>query len=122
MQIHIEGLEIYAYHGALPEEKALGQPFIFDLEVDIGESEGAITDRVHDTVDYTDIIDTVSEVATAESYNLLERLAQVVAETLMERFSLERVWVKVTKVRPPVPVALAGVAASLELERGDAYE
>ena len=34
-RIHINGLEIYAYHGVFPEEKEKGQPFVLDITLEL---------------------------------------------------------------------------------------
>ncbi|MHB1343663.1 MAG: dihydroneopterin aldolase [Thermoleophilia bacterium] len=118
MDIHIDGLEAYGYHGVLPEEKILGQQFIFDVRLSIAECRGVTSDDVSDTVDYTEVIDVVTEVATCASYDLLEKLAGSVAEAVLQRFPVDSVWVRVTKPHPPIPCALRGVGVSLEIRRG----
>lgn len=119
MDIHIDGLEAYGYHGVLPEEKVLGQQFRFDLRLTIAECRGATSDDVADTVDYTEVIDVVTEVATCTSYDLLEKLAGSVASAVLGRFPVDSVWVRVTKPHPPIPCAVRGVGVSLEMARGD---
>lgn len=120
MDIHIDGLEAYGYHGVLPEEKTLGQQFRFDLRLTMDECRGVRTDDVADTVDYTEVIDLVTEVATCTSYDLLERLAGAVADAVLDRFPVDSVWVRVTKPHPPIPCALQSVGVSLEAARPDA--
>lgn len=117
MDILIEGLQIYGYHGVLPEEKSLGQQFVFDLRLTMAECRGADTDEMTDTVDYTEVIDVVSEVAAYESYDLLERLAAAVGKSLLARFPVDVVWVKVSKPHPPVPCSVRGVGVACELRR-----
>jgi dihydroneopterin aldolase len=117
VQIEIEGLEIYGYHGVLPEEKSLGQIFRFDLRLTVESCPGVVTDCVTDTIDYTEVIDVVTDAAGCSSYNLLERLAGAVATAVLERFPVDAVWVRVTKPHPPIPCAVAGVGVSLELRR-----
>ncbi|GAB4245581.1 MAG: dihydroneopterin aldolase [Thermoleophilia bacterium] len=117
MKVRIEGLQIYAYHGVLAEEKVLGQPFLFDVVLDLEECRGCFTDEVADTIDYTEVIDVVNDLATERSYNLLERLARVIAEGLLFRFPAERVTVCVRKPRPPIPCSLEGVGVEVEVLR-----
>lgn len=119
MDIYIDGLKAYGYHGVLPEEKTLGQQFIFDLRLSMEECAGVRTDDVADTIDYTEVIDVVTDVATCESYDLLERLAGSIAHSVLTRFPVDSVWVRVTKPHPPIPCALTGVGVSLELSRAD---
>jgi dihydroneopterin aldolase len=120
MDFFIDGLEVYGHHGVPPEERVLGQRLVFDARLTMGQCRGAHTDEVADTVDYTEVIDVITEVATVETYSLLERLAQVTAETILRKFSLlDEVWVQVTKPHPPVACTLASVGAAVELQRAD---
>lgn len=118
MQIHVEGLEVYGYHGVLPEERSLGQLFRLDIRLDMEDCPGSASDRVEETVDYTEVIDVVAEIVGCRSFNLLERLADEVAVTVLSRYPVDAVWVRVTKPHPPIPCALAGVGVSLERRRG----
>ena len=120
MDFFIEGLEVYGHHGVPLEERVLGQRLLYDVRLSMKDCQGAETDRVEDTIDYTEIIDVITEVTTVESYSLLERLAQVVAETILKKFSiLDEVWVQVSKPHPPVACALMSVSAAVELKRSD---
>lgn len=119
MDIIIEGLEVYGHHGVGAEEKVLGQRLLYDVRLTVEDCGAAQTDEVSDTVDYTEVLDLITEVATVESYSLLERLAQVTAEGILRKFPVDEVWVQVTKPHPPVACALASVAAAVELQRAD---
>ncbi len=119
MDIFIEGLEVYGHHGVTDEEKVLGQRLLYDVRLTVDECEAAHTDDVADTVDYTEVIDVIVDVATTGSYSLLERLAQLTAEAIIRRFPVDEAWVQVTKPHPPVACALDSVAAAVELARSD---
>jgi dihydroneopterin aldolase len=119
VDIIIEGLEVYGHHGVGAEEKVLGQRLLYDVRLTVEDCGAAQTDEVSDTVDYTEVLDLITEVATVESYSLLERLAQVTAEGILRKFPVDEVWVQVTKPHPPVACALASVAAAVELQRAD---
>ena len=119
MDIFIEGLEVYGHHGVVPEEKVLGQRFYFDIRLTFEACPAALSDRVEDAVDYTEVIDLVMEMASTESYSLLERLAWVTAEAILKRFPVDEVWVQVVKAHPPIACALRGVSAAVELQRAD---
>ena len=119
MDILIEGLEVYGHHGVGREEKVLGQRLLYDVRLTIEDCEAAHTDRVEDTVDYTEVMDLIVDVATVNSYSLLERLAWVTGEAILKRFPVDEVWVQVTKPHPPVACALDSVGAAVELRRSD---
>ena len=94
MKIELQGLELFGYHGVLPEEARDGQTFWFDLELEVGE--WGANDRIEDAVDYRLVVDAVREV-NEQRFELLEALASTVAETLIERFPAARVKVRVRK-------------------------
>jgi dihydroneopterin aldolase len=115
----IQGLEVYGHHGVAEEEKVLGQRLVYDVRLTIEECRATQTDEVTDTIDYTEVLDLIVEVATTKSYSLLERLAQATAEAILVKFPVDEVWVQVTKPHPPVGCALASVGAAVELQRVD---
>jgi dihydroneopterin aldolase len=116
VEVEIRGLSIYTHHGVTDAEQEVGQRLEFDLSFDIPDCDAVLTDRVEDTVDYSEVCDIVALAATEKSYRTLERLCQVVAERLMERFDCESVEVRAAKPEPPVPypVQEAGVEVTLE--------
>ena len=118
MDIFIDGLEIYGYHGVLPEEKTLGQPFAFDLRLASGRrAAGPPPIAWSDTIDYTEVIDVVTEVVTSTSYDLLEKLVCAVGEAVLARFAVDEVWVRASKLRPPIPASLRSVGAAVTMRR-----
>jgi dihydroneopterin aldolase len=112
VEVELRGLSIYTHHGVSDAEQEVGQRLEFDLSLDLPDCDAVLTDRVEDTVDY----DIVALAATERSYRTLERLCQVVAERLIERFDCESVRVRAAKPEPPVsyPVQEAGVEVTLE--------
>ncbi len=111
MTIELAGLELYAFHGVLPEEREHGQRFLVDLELELAEETAALSDRIGDAVDYRDVAATVRDVSDARAYHLLEALTAALADELLARFPLARVRVRVRKpdVRLDLPVEHAAV-------------
>lgn len=101
-RIILEGMQFYGYHGTNPEEKALGQAYLVDLEVELGLSEPGSSDRLDDTVSYSQLYRVVREVVEGESKNLLEAAAQAIAGNLLAQFPVEAVRVRLKKPRPPI--------------------
>jgi dihydroneopterin aldolase len=108
MKIELAGLELHGYHGVLPEERERGQPFWFDVELEVGE--WGADDRLEDAVDYRLVVDAVREV-NGRRFELLEALASSVAETLVDRFAVARVKVRVRKKPAGMPVEYTAVTA-----------
>jgi FolB domain len=79
VEVEIRGLSIYTHHGVTDAEQESGQRLEFDLTFDVPDCDAVLTDRVEDTVDYSEVCDIVALAATEKSYRTLERLCQVVA-------------------------------------------
>ncbi len=119
MEVGLRGLSIYTHHGVTDAEQEVGQRLEFDLSFEIARCDATLTDRVEDTVDYSEVCDVVALAATERSYRTLERLCQVVAERLMERFGCETVAVRAAKPEPPVSYRVEEAAVEVTLERPD---
>jgi dihydroneopterin aldolase len=98
--VEVRDLRVFGRHGVHEEERARGQDFLFDVELDVGER--GTSDRLREAVDYVEVARAVEEVSDGTQFALLEALASAVAEELERRFSPERLLVRVRKpeVRP----------------------
>ena len=101
-RIILQGMQFYGYHGANPEERALGQSYEVDLSVEMDLSVPGASDRLEDTVSYTRLYRAVRGVMEGESKNLLEATAQAVADRVLDEFPVKAVQVRVKKPRPPI--------------------
>jgi dihydroneopterin aldolase len=117
VEIELRGLSIYTHHGVSDAEQEVGQRLEFDVSFDVPDCDAVLTDRLEDTADYSEACDIVALAATERSYRTLERLSQVVAERLMERFGSETVRVRAAKPEPPLPLAVEEVAVEVVRER-----
>jgi dihydroneopterin aldolase len=95
--IRLEGLSVFGHHGARPYEKEAGQRLEVDLELAPSDDHAEHSDRLADAVDYDALYRTVREVVEGESFHLLEALAARTAETILDRFSVGRVRVRIAK-------------------------
>lgn len=107
-RIELRGLELLGICGALPEERDRAQPLALDLDVELDLSVAGASDALVDTVDYGALCDAVATVVTKGAPQLLERLAEQVADVVLGLDQrVEAVTVSVRKLRPPVPHPLA---------------
>ena len=105
--VELHGLEVFGYHGVNEHEKTEGQPFLYDLQLEVGDA-GA-TDRIEDAVDYRDVAAVVQEVSDGAKFHLLEALASAVVDALLERFPVESARVRVRKTDVALPVEHSAV-------------
>ena len=111
--IEVSGLSLYTHHGVSAAEREIGQRLVVDLRLDVGESDATLTDRLEDTVNYSEVCQAVALVAQQRSYRTLERLCAAIADRLLDRFGLESVWVKAAKPEPPIPLPVDEVSVEL---------
>lgn len=111
--IEIYGLEVHGFHGVAESERKVGQPFLFDVNL-VAHDAGLRSDRLHDTVDYTQVADCVREVATRTRFNLIEALAGAVADEILVRFQVSRVRVRVRKPNVDLGGPVEFTAATVE--------
>jgi dihydroneopterin aldolase len=114
--IQIEGLELKGFHGALAEEKKEGQRFLFDIEL-VAHDAGVRSDKLQDTVDYTEVVECVRAVSEARNFNLIEALAASIADSLLERFPISRARVRVRKPEVRLGATVDFTAAIADLTR-----
>jgi 7,8-dihydroneopterin aldolase/epimerase/oxygenase len=102
--IFIKGVLIHARHGLLDHEAEVGQRFVIDLELSIDLAESSRTDKLADTVSYSDVVATATAAFKGHNYYLLERAAGAVAEDVLTNFARVNA-VKVTVHKPHAPIA-----------------
>jgi dihydroneopterin aldolase len=111
--IEIAGLSLYTHVGVSAAEREVGQRLVFDIRIDVGESDATETDDVEDTVDYAEVCQLVALVAQQRTYRTLERLCTVIADRLIADFQAEAVWVKAAKPEPPIPLPVEEVSVEV---------
>jgi dihydroneopterin aldolase len=111
--IEITGLSLYTHHGVSTAEREVGQRLVFDLRLDVGETDATVTDRIEDTVDYGEVCQLVALIAQQRSHKTLERLCSTIADRLLADYELEGIWVKATKPEPPIPLSVAEVSVEV---------
>ena len=94
MIVEIHGLEIVGRHGVGEAERRDGQPFLFDVTLELAEP---AEDAIDATVDYRAVRDAVRDLSDARSYKLLESLASAAADSIVARFDVDSVTVTVRK-------------------------
>lgn len=117
-KILIRDLKIFAYHGVNPEEKENGQHFVFDIDLCVNITKACHSDDVNDTVSYAKVIKTVTKVVTAEKYDLLEKVAQVVCDAIFEEYEdVFSISLTLKKPEAPMKADFSWVGVQIERER-----
>jgi len=116
-RIILEAMTFYGYHGVNPEERKVGQPFMVDLQVYGDFRVPGRSDNLEDTVDYSELYRITKAVVEGEPHNLLESVAETIAQRILDSFEVAAVAVRVAKPSPPVAGAtLKGAAVEVYRE------
>ena len=114
-KINIDNLEVFAYHGVLKEENALGQKFFISTEITLNNSSTSYNDNIEKSVSYVDICNLIVKVSTGNKFNLIETLAETIAERiLLEYYKIKSVKVRVSKPSAPIPLPFGNVSVQVE--------
>jgi dihydroneopterin aldolase len=111
--IEITGLSLYTRHGVSDAEREVGQRLVFDITFELESCDATMTDRIEDTIDYSEVCEQVALAAQERSYRTLERLCTAVAQRLEERYGVEGVRVKAAKPEPPVPLPVEEISVEV---------
>ena len=117
-EILIRGLRVLAHVGVPEAERAQPQPLSIDLALFVDLGAAGRSDDVADTVDYGAVSVAVADAVATEPVALLERLAAVAADAVLDLDPrTTAVTVTVTKLRPPIPRDVEAAAVRLHRER-----
>ncbi len=114
-KVIIKGIKAFGYHGVFDLEKKSGQDFIVDIEYSYDTSDAIETDDISKAIDYAAISNLVKNIVEGESRNLIEKVADDIANKLMKNFEIS--WVKVTLHKPHAPVELKFSDIAVVIER-----
>lgn len=115
-RIRLTGLGFYGFHGVMPEENRLGQRFFIDLTCGLDLREAGRTDALDKSVSYAEIYEVVSTAFSERRFQLIEALAQHIADRVFAAF--ERVdWVRVVVHKPSAPIDMVAGEAAIEILR-----
>lgn len=100
--IKVENIRVFANHGCLKEETAIGSDYRVDIEVKANLKTSSETDELKDTVDYVFLNKVVREEMAIPS-KLLETVAQRIIDRILNEDKLvSKVSVSVSKINPPI--------------------
>jgi dihydroneopterin aldolase len=114
--IEIHGLELRGFHGVLERERHEGQRFVFDVQL-YAHDAGVRSDKLHDTVDYTEVASRIRAISEGHRFNLIEALGAAIADDLLERFPVSRVRVHVRKPEVILDDPVEWTSATIERSR-----
>ncbi|NLK26989.1 MAG: 2-amino-4-hydroxy-6-hydroxymethyldihydropteridine diphosphokinase [Clostridiales bacterium] len=116
-RITISNLEVFAFHGVLKEENALGQKFLVSAELFTDISEAAKEDDITKSINYATVCKTIEAFLKENTFKLIETTADRLAMHLLKTFDrIEKIKIEVKKPWAPIHMPLDTV--SVVAERG----
>ena len=109
MLLFVRGLEVSASVGIYPDERRARQTLLIDAELEV-DPPGA--DTIGETVDYDLVPRTVERLLAAQHFDLVEIIAMMLADALLEDRRVHRVRVCLTKPGAMPGAAVAGAVWS----------
>jgi dihydroneopterin aldolase len=101
-ELVVSGIECFGHHGVFEHERRDGQTFVIDLALGIDSRPAATSDDLRDTVDYGSLVDQVKAAVEKDPVDLLETLAQRIADVCLWDARVE--WARVTVHKPDAPI------------------
>jgi dihydroneopterin aldolase len=115
-RLFLSGIRASGRHGARPGEKDEPQDFVVDLDLHVDVA----SDTIEGTADYRGITQAVRAVVRDRSFDLIEVMAQTIADEVLALPQITRVTAVVHKPNAALRLAIEGVAAAATAPAPDA--
>lgn len=117
-RIVLSGVRGRGHHGVFEHERRDGQDFVVDVALSVDLAPAGASDDLADTVNYGEVGAAALARIEGEPFDLIERLAHVIAEDALAHVAVDEVTVTVHKPQAPVGVAFGDVTVSVTRRRG----
>ena len=114
-RLALTGLRATGHHGVLERERIEGQEFVVDVELGLDTRPAAAADDLAATVHYGDLAQRLHAAVTSDPVDLIETLAQRLADVCLAEPRVS--WVDVTVHKPHAPIEVAFDDVSLTIHR-----
>ncbi|CAM5250859.1 hypothetical protein STENM223S_00427 [Streptomyces tendae] len=119
-RVALRGLRARGHHGVFPKEREDGQTFLVDIVLGLDTRPAAADDDLAKTVHYGIVAEEVVAVVEGEPVNLVETLAERIAQACLKHEGVEEVEVCVHKPDAPITVPFDDVTVTIIRSRASA--
>ncbi|WP_222119164.1 dihydroneopterin aldolase [Microbacterium sp. 1.5R] len=116
-EIALTGLTVFGRHGVYDHERENGQEFTIDVRLSMPLRDAAASDDVADTVHYGELAERIADVVGGEPVNLIETLAERIADVALDDRRVRAATVTVHKPHAPIPLSFADVSVTVRRTR-----
>ncbi len=95
-------LEFYGHCGVSPEEREVGGRYAVDVELTFDLRPAGQSDDLSKTVNYAALYKLLRGIGEGERFQLLEALAERMAQAVLANFPVEDVRITLRKLAPPM--------------------
>lgn len=115
--ISIDELEVFAYHGVMPEENVVGQKFCVSVSMYVDTALAGRRDDIGLTINYAEVCEDIKKFVEGNTFKLIEAVAQKLADMLLKKYkTVQKITVEIKKPWAPIHLPLNNV--SVRIERG----
>jgi dihydroneopterin aldolase len=111
--ITLSGLRVRGFHGVFEFERREGQDFVVDVCLEVDTRPAAALDELTKTVHYGELAQALAAVIAGPPANLLETLAQRLADVCLAYPVVRAATVTVHKPQAPIPLDFSDVAVTV---------
>ncbi|MFI1964178.1 dihydroneopterin aldolase [Streptomyces pathocidini] len=116
-RVALRGLKARGHHGVFPREREEGQIFVVDLVLGLDTRPAASGDDLAKTVHYGVVAEEVVGIVRGEPVDLIETLAERIAEQCLKHEAVQEVEVVVHKPEAPITVPFDDVTITITRSR-----
>lgn len=116
-KIFIHALRTEAIIGIFDWERQVKQTVLIDIEISADIAKAALSDSIHDTLNYKRVAKGVLAFVEASQFHLVETLAERIAMLILEDFAVA--WVRLSLSKPGAIRGSRDVGVMLERNRDD---
>lgn len=95
--IFIEKLRVDTIIGVYPNERQIKQPLIIDIDMSYDATQAAASDNLKYALDYHEVCKDIHVFVSQSSYQLIETLANAIAQRILKIKGVIKVIIKVSK-------------------------
>ncbi|MFE4976373.1 dihydroneopterin aldolase [Kitasatospora sp. NPDC056651] len=116
-RVTLRGLRARGHHGVFERERVEGQTFVVDLVLYLDTRPAAATDDLTRTAHYGLVAEEATAIIAGEPVDLIETLAQRIADQCLKHEAVEEVEVTVHKPDAPITVPFDDVTVTIHRGR-----
>jgi dihydroneopterin aldolase len=100
-KITIVDLEVFWCVGVTEEERAKPQRLLLTVDMSLDFSSAAVSDRIEKTINYQTVAEDLLKFGDGRSWKLLEKLADNIADRILDEYKPQGVMVELKKFSVP---------------------